>query len=101
MNALERVAVITGAAQGIGRRTAEVLAERGCRLALIDLRDPDDTVQSIQARGGDAMSYAGDITREETIADFARQVFARFGSRRRGGQQCRHQPHLSRRRDVL
>jgi NAD(P)-dependent dehydrogenase (short-subunit alcohol dehydrogenase family) len=79
MNALERVAVITGAAQGIGRRTAEVLAERGCRLALIDLRDPDDTVQSIQARGGDAMSYAGDITREETIADFARQVFARFG----------------------
>ena len=32
-----RVAVITGAAQGVGRRTAEVLAERGYSLVLIDL----------------------------------------------------------------
>ncbi|MGH9485641.1 MAG: SDR family NAD(P)-dependent oxidoreductase, partial [Terriglobales bacterium] len=31
-----RVAVITGAAQGIGRKTAEVLAERGYALALFD-----------------------------------------------------------------
>ena len=75
----QRIAIITGAAQGIGRRTAEVLAERGFRLALIDLRDPVDTVQSIQARGAEAFSYTGDITSEETVTDFARQVLARFG----------------------
>ena len=33
-----KVAVITGAAQGIGRRTAEVLAAEGYGLALLDLR---------------------------------------------------------------
>jgi NAD(P)-dependent dehydrogenase (short-subunit alcohol dehydrogenase family) len=79
MNMNERVAIITGAAQGIGRRTAEVLAERGYKLALIDLRDPVATVQSIQSRGGGVLSYTGDITREETVTEFAGQVFARFG----------------------
>jgi NAD(P)-dependent dehydrogenase (short-subunit alcohol dehydrogenase family) len=73
------VAIITGAAQGIGRRTAEVLAGRGYNLALIDLRDPGSTVQSIQSRGRDVLTYTGDITREETVAEFALQVLARFG----------------------
>ncbi len=75
----QRVAVITGGAQGIGRRTAEVLAERGYKLALIDLRDPVAAVQSIESRGGDVMGYAGDITREEAVADFAQAVFTRYG----------------------
>ena len=75
----QRIAVITGAAQGIGRRTAEVLAERGYALALIDLRDPVATIQSIQSRGGKVLAYAGDITREQTVADFAGEVFARLG----------------------
>jgi NAD(P)-dependent dehydrogenase (short-subunit alcohol dehydrogenase family) len=73
------VAVITGAAQGIGRRTAELLAERGYRLAIIDLRNPAATVASIQAAGTEVLANSGDITREETVADFALQVFARFG----------------------
>src|SRR3954454_16561051 len=75
----ERVAVITGGAQGIGRRTAEVLAERGYRLAIIDLRDPDPPIDAIQPHGAEIMSYAGDITHEQTVAEFARQVYARFG----------------------
>ena len=73
------VAVITGAAQGIGRRTAELLADRGYRLAVIDLRNPDATVASIEAAGTEFLANSGDITSEETVADFARQVFARFG----------------------
>src|SRR5437764_12366949 len=73
------VAIITGAAQGIGRRTAEVLAARGYTLALIDLRDPLATTQSVQSAGADALTYSGDITREETVADFSLQVSARFG----------------------
>jgi NAD(P)-dependent dehydrogenase (short-subunit alcohol dehydrogenase family) len=39
-----RVAVVTGAAQGIGRRTAELLAEQGYKLAVIDLRRPEKLV---------------------------------------------------------
>ena len=75
----ERVAVITGGTQGIGRRTAELLAGRGYRIAIIDLREPVATVEAIQTLGADVVHYTGDITGEEAVADFAGQVFARFG----------------------
>ena len=40
MTSTAREAVVTGAAQGIGRHVAEVFAEEGYALALIDLREP-------------------------------------------------------------
>ncbi|MGB6192045.1 MAG: SDR family oxidoreductase [Terracidiphilus sp.] len=73
------VAVITGGAQGIGRRTAEVLAERGCRIALIDLREPAETLASIAGKGGEAFGFAGNVTDEAAVASFAAQVFDRYG----------------------
>src|SRR5579864_2203585 len=75
----QRVAVITGAAQGIGRHTAELLADRGYAVAIIDVRDPSSTAQAIEAAGAQVLASAGDIIREETVAEFARQVLARFG----------------------
>lgn len=74
----KRVAVITGGAQGIGRRTAELLADRGHRLAIIDLRQPAEAVKAIEANGGEALGFAGDITDEATVASFARLVFDRW-----------------------
>jgi len=74
-----RVAVVTGGAQGIGRRTAELLAERGFALALIDLRTPDDTIRAIEKRGCVAIGFAGDIASEEIVERFAGDVFERFG----------------------
>jgi len=75
----KRVAVITGGAQGIGRRTAELLAGRGYSLAIIDLREPIDTVQAIEANGGEAIGYAGDITQENTVEHFVQQVSTVYG----------------------
>jgi NAD(P)-dependent dehydrogenase (short-subunit alcohol dehydrogenase family) len=75
----KRVAVVTGGAQGIGRRTAELLAERGFGLALIDLRQPDETLRAVEERGGAAMGFAGDIADEAVVEQFAGEVFARFG----------------------
>jgi len=79
MNHDGRVAVITGGAQGIGRKTAELLAERGFRIAIIDLQEPKATVAAIEARGGRAFWFAGDITREEMVAEFAQKVLDQFG----------------------
>ena len=73
------VAVVTGAAQGIGRRTAEILAERGFALALIDLREPSETLAALKSRNADALSFAADITKETAISEFARAVESRWG----------------------
>ena len=75
----ERVAVITGGAQGIGRRTAELFAERGYRIGLIDLREPTATLEAIRNRGGQAVSYTGDITSEGAVLDFAALVYSHYG----------------------
>src|SRR5215471_2545384 len=73
-----KVAVVTGGAQGIGRRTAELLADRGYRLAIIDLHQPEDTAKAIEASGGEVLSYAGDITDESVVEGFVYQVFDRY-----------------------
>jgi NAD(P)-dependent dehydrogenase (short-subunit alcohol dehydrogenase family) len=78
MSSNNRVAVITGGAQGIGRKTAELLAQRGYHLAIIDLRHPDETVRAIEASGGQVLAFAGDITDEATVNRFAVQVFSRY-----------------------
>ena len=67
------LAVITGAAQGIGRRTAELLAARGYSLALIDLREPENPLH-------ESFSYTGDISDESVVNAFAHEVHSRFGA---------------------
>ena len=74
-----RCAVITGAAQGIGRRTAERLGEAAYRLALIDLRMPTETLESLRSSGVEAFGHAGDITDEHTVAAFAKETLDRWG----------------------
>ena len=68
-----KVAVVTGAAQGIGKRTAEVLAEAGYALALLDLRSCDATLTSARAAGADAAEFIGDISDEGVVIRAARQ----------------------------
>ena len=79
MDANGRVAVVSGGKQGIGRRTAEVLAERGCAIAIIDLHAPVDTIRAIEANGGKALGVAGDITEERVVESFVKRVFDFFG----------------------
>jgi NAD(P)-dependent dehydrogenase (short-subunit alcohol dehydrogenase family) len=73
-----RVAIVTGAAQGIGRRTAELLAERGYFLALIDRRSPEETLTAIRERGQDVFELVGDVSDESVVARFADAVMARW-----------------------
>jgi NAD(P)-dependent dehydrogenase (short-subunit alcohol dehydrogenase family) len=74
----KQVAVVTGGAQGIGRWTAELLAGRGYRLAIIDLEEPKAAVSAIETSGGTAFGFAGDITQEETVEVFAKKVLESY-----------------------
>ena len=79
LNPAKRTAAVTGAARGIGRRVAEVLAERGFRVALNDLRSPDETISSIRSRGGETIAYVGDVSEESVAEEFARRVHDEWG----------------------
>lgn len=74
-----KVAVITGAAQGIGRRTAELLAGHRYRLALIDLRPMPAVAHALQERGADLFEFTGDISNEQTVTQFAAGVREKWG----------------------
>ncbi len=74
-----KVAAITGAAQGIGRRTAEVLAERGYALALNDVRAPAESLAAVRRRGAEALEFVGDISNEAVVADFATAARSAWG----------------------
>jgi NAD(P)-dependent dehydrogenase (short-subunit alcohol dehydrogenase family) len=79
MSLAPKVAVVTGAAQGIGRRVAEVLADEGYALALTDLREASDTVAAVRERGHDGLDVPGDVSVEAHVAAFTEQVRERFG----------------------
>jgi 3-oxoacyl-[acyl-carrier protein] reductase len=63
MKEREEIAVVTGAARGIGRRIALVLAEEGYRIAANDLHEPEVTLEELRSAGAEALSVPGDVTR--------------------------------------
>jgi NAD(P)-dependent dehydrogenase (short-subunit alcohol dehydrogenase family) len=73
------IAVITGAAQGIGRRTAELLAERGYRLALLDLNPCKETLDAVKRLGAQAIEFVGNVTDEALVQSASIVVRERFG----------------------
>ena len=75
----DKVAVITGAANGIGRAFAKRLAEDGVHVAVADLADGRDTVKLVEAAGRQALAVACDVSKEDSVAAMAKQVQAKFG----------------------
>jgi NAD(P)-dependent dehydrogenase (short-subunit alcohol dehydrogenase family) len=73
------VAVITGAAQGIGARAAQILAQHGYSLALNDVRSPGETAASAKSGGASVIELVGDISDENCVTNFAEQVKAEWG----------------------
>ena len=71
-----RVAIITGAASGMGRATAYVFADEGAHLALVD-RAADGVAavaDEIRAAGGTATAYAADLADGDAIAPLVERI---------------------------
>ena len=79
MNEREEVAVVTGAARGIGRRVALTLAERGYRIAANDLEAPHSTMQELRSSGAEALSIPGDVSEEQAVRAMFEAVMDGFG----------------------
>ncbi len=69
-----RVAVVSGAARGLGRAIAEGLASRGARVVAVDLRDAAETVRAIEDAGGECVSLVADVSSEEAVRGLVGEV---------------------------
>jgi NAD(P)-dependent dehydrogenase (short-subunit alcohol dehydrogenase family) len=74
-----KIAVVTGAAQGIGRRTAEVLAEAGYGLLLMDLQACTATAEAVKKAGVEVDEVLGDISDEAVVRRAVEVVSSRWG----------------------
>jgi NAD(P)-dependent dehydrogenase (short-subunit alcohol dehydrogenase family) len=74
-----RVAVVTGAASGIGRAIALRLAEDGAQVGLIDLKDQAETLDLTRAKGSAAEAWTCDVTDETAVARTFDAIGSRYG----------------------
>ena len=76
-----KVAIITGAATGIGRASALLFARAGARVALADLREPElaRTEAEVRAAGGEVASIRADLARPDDCAAVVAAAVRAFG----------------------
>ncbi|MER7986730.1 3-oxoacyl-ACP reductase FabG [Streptomyces noursei] len=78
----QRVAIVTGAARGIGAATAVRLAAEGRAVAVLDLDEAacKDTVEKITAAGGKALAVGCDVSDGDQVAAAVERVAAELGA---------------------
>jgi NAD(P)-dependent dehydrogenase (short-subunit alcohol dehydrogenase family) len=74
-----RVAIVTGAARGIGRRVALTLAGRGYAVAANDLEAPDNTLEELNGIGASVLSLPGDVSDEGAVRGMVGVVIEELG----------------------
>ncbi|HEY5718287.1 MAG TPA: SDR family oxidoreductase [Motiliproteus sp.] len=82
MNLNDKVIVITGGGQGLGRAMALFLAEKGATPALIDMNPAalDETVGLCLEKGVQARAYVANVADEQSVADVFNNIVADFGA---------------------
>ena len=76
-----QVALVTGAARGLGRSIAETLASAGAKVACVDINADllRETVAAIEAAGGSAMPLACNVTNSQRVHDVMEEVVKTWG----------------------
>jgi len=73
--------VITGAASGIGRATAEIFAREGANVVCADVNEPGvkETAAAVNTRGSQALALKVDVTRRSQVDDMIERAVGAFG----------------------
>src|SRR5271169_947407 len=74
----DKVAVITGAAGGIGQAFGKRLAADGVHIAVADTIDASATVKMVEAAGRQAVAVKCDVASEASVAAMAKEVGKKF-----------------------
>jgi NAD(P)-dependent dehydrogenase (short-subunit alcohol dehydrogenase family) len=80
MRLKDKVAIITGSAQGIGEAFAVGYAKEGAKIVIADILDGKNTVKTIEKLGSEAIFVKTDVTEQEQCDAMAKAAFDRFGS---------------------
>jgi len=75
----DKVAVITGAANGLGQAFAKRLAEDGVHIAIADIAPGEQTVTMVEQAGRQALACHCDVTSQASVAAMAAEVQKKFG----------------------
>jgi NAD(P)-dependent dehydrogenase (short-subunit alcohol dehydrogenase family) len=75
-----KVALVTGAAQGVGFATAKLLADTGHYVVMTDLQNLDIQTNSLTSSGGNVTAYSGDISSERFVLELAQKIAAEHGA---------------------
>ena len=73
-----KLAVVTGAARGLGRVIAETLASMGADLVSIDLDASDETVAAVEKLGRKASSHLADLTNEKQVNKVFDEIISEY-----------------------
>ena len=74
-----RVAIVTGAARGIGQEYCLALAREGAKVVAANILSCEETVAQVQRAGGEALAVTVDVADERSTQTMAAQTLQRFG----------------------
>ncbi len=77
-----KVAIVTGGASGIGRKSAEFLIQEGAKVFIVDVQKGkiEETIETLKDLGGEAKGFCGDVTDEQMVHLMVQEALTYFGT---------------------